>query len=409
MPILPFTAAVAPILYKSPWTEMARAYLASFGFVSPIQLANLDAPENRDIVQETLEGILVNVQREIRDISTEARDLRGVITVGRTADDTVFTTTRAVRTCVAALTRTIITAAKSTPWGFHKDVSDVVHRMVVVTLFFECLADLDNIGGYFNYQLKPRDKAPSPEAQRHDTQREESPLFMKEYEDVLGGTSESFGEGGDSTINTEAEAHGSEMTADSHALFPPAGHSLQSTAIHRREYDVPQEDEVSEDEVRVLGGSAMGMDEGAETGVVDQNKQVALPTIQAPMPVQSRNRRLVNRTTRDYEALTADFKLLSRTYKTLRRTFARRVVKCRRRELHVCQGNCFHELEEADHRNWEKGREIDSLKTSVAAMQSQIKELSIKAEENIQLKSRVQELEQQAKKGKTVRFATGRK
>lgn len=271
-----------------------------------------------------------------------------------------------LRTCVAALTRTIITAAKSTPWGFHKDVSDVVHRMVVVALFFECLADLDNIGGYFNYQLKPRDKAPSPESQRHDTQREESPLFMKQYEDVLDGASESFGEGGESTTNTKAEAHGSEMTADSHALFPPAGHSLQSAAIHRREYDVPQEDEFSEDEVRVLGGSVMGMDEGAETGVVDQNNQVALPTTQAPMPVQSRTRRLVNRTTRDYEALTADFKLLSRTYKTLRRTFARRVVKYRRRELHVCQGNCFHELEEADHRNWEKGQEIDSLKISVS-------------------------------------------
>jgi peptidoglycan hydrolase CwlO-like protein len=77
-------------------------------------------------------------------------------------------------------------------------------------------------------------------------------------------------------------------------------------------------------------------------------------------------------------------------------------------------------LEEADHRNWEKGQEIDSLKASVAGLQSQVEVLSSviaerdgdhkeKCNENIQLKARIQELEQQAKKGKSVRFAVGTK
>jgi hypothetical protein len=43
---------------------MTRAYLDSFDFVSHIQLANLDAPENRDIVQDALEEIKSNVQGE---------------------------------------------------------------------------------------------------------------------------------------------------------------------------------------------------------------------------------------------------------------------------------------------------------------------------------------------------------
>lgn len=100
--------------------------------------------------------------------------------------------------------------------------------------------------------------------------------------------------------------------------------------------------------------------------------------------------------------------------KSLRRKLANR----RRTELNICQGNCFNDLEEADHRNWEKGQEIDSLKTSVAVLQSQVEVLNGvvakrdldykgKCEENIQLKARIQELEQQAKKRKSVRFATG--
>lgn len=90
MAVLPFTAPLLPMLLKSPWTEMACAYLASFDIVSHIQLANLDAPENREVVQDALEDIKLNVQRGIRDISTEARDIRGASTVGRTADNTSF-------------------------------------------------------------------------------------------------------------------------------------------------------------------------------------------------------------------------------------------------------------------------------------------------------------------------------
>lgn len=75
----------------------------------------------------------------------------------------------------------------------------------------------------------------------------------------------------------------------------------------------------------------------------------------------------------------------------------------------MCQGDCFHALEEADHRNWEKGQEINALTDSVAVLQSKVENLSIVAAENDQLKARIQELEQQAKKGKTVSFAAGTK
>lgn len=100
---------------------------------------------------------------------------------------------------------------------------------------------------------------------------------------------------------------------------------------------------------------------------------------------------------------------MERTCKNLRRTFAKRVAKFRRHELNVCQGDCFHDREEADHRNWEKGQEIKSHKDSVAELQSKVNELSIVAEEVDQLKARNRELEQQVKKGKAVRFAAGTK
>ena len=145
MAFLPFAARLVPMLLKSPWTEMACAYLASFDFVSHIQLANLDASENREIVQDALEEIKLNAQRETRDISTEARDLRGASTVGRTADNTIFATNQAVRTCVAELARYIFTTAQSAPWAFYRESADVTHRMVIIAIICEALADLDNI------------------------------------------------------------------------------------------------------------------------------------------------------------------------------------------------------------------------------------------------------------------------
>lgn len=142
-------------------------------------------------------------------------------------------------------------------------------------------------------------------------------------------------------------------------------------------------------------------------GDMDKERQVALSTTQAPTPLRAR--RLVNRVTRDYQALMADFELLCRAHESLQRQFANR----RRTELKICQGDCFNDLEEADHCTWEKGEEIDSLKASVAGLQSQVELLgSVVAErdgENVQLKARIRELEQQAKKGKAVRFAAGTK
>jgi hypothetical protein len=297
--------------------------------------------------------------------------------------------------------------------------------MAVVALFFECLADLDNIGGYFNSQLKPRDKSPTPQFQRDDTQREESPLFMEQDKDVLNGASNPFIETCDDTTDTTAEARGSDLTVNDHTLLAPVSHALQNAAIRGREDDFPQVDEVAE-EARVGGSNALGWIRGAETEprstvlAKGRNEQVTLPTPQAPTSVHSRTRRLVTRATRDYEALKADFTFLSWTHKSLRRKFAKRIIKYRRRELHVCQGNCFNDLEEADHSNWEKGREIDALNASVAELQSQVKVLRSvvaerdedykeKCEENIQLKARIQELEQHTKKGKTVRFAASTK
>ncbi|KAM0711017.1 hypothetical protein Q7P35_001756 [Cladosporium inversicolor] len=344
MAILPFTAAIAPILYKSPWTETACVYLENFDFVSRTQVANLDAPENRDMVQEALGGILVNVQVEIREISSEARDLCGVSTVGLTVDNTIFTTTRVVRACVAHLTRAIITAAKSAPQAFFKDASEVINRVVVVAHFFECLADLDNIGGYFNRQLKLKDKAPSPRIQHGDTS-----LFMEQDEDVLNGASHLLGEGDGSTTNNTAEVHGSEMTADGHPILAPSGHTLQSAAIHERKDDPPKEEEGEEGEESVRAVS-----------------QLALSTSQSLAPVPQKSRRLVSRATRDYEALRAKFELLSQSHENLRRTLTER----RRTEPNICQGNCFIDLEEADHLNWEKGQAIDALKISIARLQS---------------------------------------
>jgi len=415
MAILPFTTALVPILLKSPWTEMARAYLESFDFVSHIQLANLDAPENRALVQESLEEIRSNVQEKIREISTEARDLRSISTVGRTADNTIFKTTQAVRTCVAELTKYIITTAQSAPWRFHRESADVTRRMVIISIICEALTDLDNIGGYFNYQLKPKEKASSPQHDRihNDTQREESPLFVEHDDDshamehdALGGASDVFGHGGDSdSIMDDCQA-------------------AQGKVLYQRTESASSKSGFT-NTARIGGGDMPGMSEGAGTGdrpIVqdrDQNKPMAqstLSTSRSPAPDPQKSRRLVSRATRDYEVLKANFKLLSRAHESLKRKLSKR----RRIELNVCQGNCFNDLEEADHRNWKKGQEIDSLKVSVASLQSQVEVLTSaaakrdgkyneKREENVQLKARIQELEQQAKKGKAVRFAAGTK
>jgi len=372
---------------------MACAYLASFDFVSQIQLANLDAPENREVVQDALEEIKLNVQSEIRDISTEARDLRGASSVGRTADDTIFTTNQAVRTCVAELARHIFTTAQSAPWGFYKESADVTHCMVIVAIICEALADLDNIGGYFNCQLKPKLKATNPEQSLTqddtvDTQHEESPLFLEQDEDLdalahdtLGGVSDVFGEGSNSDSLMYTTADDGETRDD---------------MSHQRMGSTPSNSSFT---------NTQDLGKLPSFHEVDEEMPMAPSTTQAPTPMRAR--RLLSRATRDHEALMAD-------NKSLRRKLANR----RRTELNICQGNCFNDLEEADHRNWEKGQEIDSLKTSVAVLQSQVEVLNGvvakrdldykgKCEENIQLKARIQELEQQAKKRKSVRFATG--
>lgn len=390
MAVLPFTAPLLPMLLKSPWTEMACAYLASFDIVSHIQLANLDAPENREVVQDALEDIKLNVQRGIRDISTEARDIRGASTVGRTADNTSFATTQAVRTCVAELAKYIFTTAQSAPWAFYEESADVTHRMVIIAIICEALADLENIGGYFYRQLKPKLKVTNPKQSltHDDPQREESPLFMEHDEDVdalahdaLGGPSDGFGEGGnsDSLMDT---------TADDGAARDDMFHQHMGSAPSDSSFTDTQD-----------LGKLQSFHE------MDEEMPVAPSTTQAPTPMRAR--RLLSRATREHEALMAD-------NKSLRRKLANR----RRTELNICQGNCFNDLEEADHRNWQKGQEIDSLKISVAVLQSQLEVLNSvvaerdrdykeKSEENIQLKARIQELEQQAKKRKTVRFVAG--
>ena len=308
MATLPFTTALVPILLKSPWTEIARSYLASFNFVSHIQLANLDAPENREIVQEALEEIQINAQVEIRDISAEARDLRGVSTVGRTADNTIFETTRAVRACVAELAQHIFTMAQSAPCDIHKGSADVIHRMVIIAIICEALADFGNTGGYFNCQLKPKLKAPSPQySHAHDdTQREESPLFMELDEDphtleqdALGGASDVFGGCGNSgsLMDTTADDEKAEDDVSRQCTgSTPVGSSFTD----------------SQEVGKLVKDARRNEQTGHHPSVVEMNEEVrAAPSIaQAPTPMTSRG--LVKRATRDYEALGADNKSLRR-------------------------------------------------------------------------------------------------
>jgi hypothetical protein len=287
--------------------------------------------------------------------------------------------------------------------------------MVIISIICEVLADLDNVGGYFNCQLKPKEKASSPQHERtyDDTQREESPLFMEQddndhavQQDALGGASDFFDDGGASNSIMDLDQTAQDEMHHQRTENPSSYGSFLNTA-------------------RIGGGGVLGMNEGAETGDrpsvqnKNQNRKIAqltLSTGRSPVSVPQKSRRLISRATRDYEVLVANFKLLSRSHKSLQRKLAKR----RRTELNVCQGNCFNDLDEADHRNWEKGQEIDSLKLSVAGLQSQVEVLSSmvadrdgdykeKCDENIQLKARIQELEQQTKKGRSVRFAAGTK
>jgi hypothetical protein len=438
MAALPFTPAVTESLSSNPvWTVLACTYLSRFNVVWHLQRANLDAPENRDIVEDTLNN-MKNNPGEILAISIEARDSSGVNEVGRVEEDTIFETIDGVKTCIVEITEYIFTTAQNAPWGFPEDRSARLHRMVIIAISCEVLADLGNIGGYFNHQLYTKHKQVKtpeksktrknrggndgshlgsdleqevePEHKRARTEGpgDDSPLFMEQDEDFHtvehdhDVSWELFDQGYPSILDTTVD----DQTAQDGMVHQRAdGVSSNSSLNNIRE---PGKFVKNAHRVEEIGGGRPSL------GDLDEERQVALSTTQASTPLRAR--RLVSRTTRDYEALMKDFKLLSQTHESLQRQFAKR----RRVELNVCQGNCFNDLEEADHRNWEKGQEIDSLKASVAGLQSQVEVLnSVVAErdgdykekcgKNIQLKARIQELEQQAKKGKSVRFAAGTK
>jgi len=437
MAILPFKAAVASTLSSNPaWTVLACTYLSRFNFVWHLQRANLDAPENRDIVEDMLADILAN-PGEILAISIEARDSRGVSEVGRVEEDTIFGTIKAVKTCIAEITEYIFTTAQNAPWGFPEDRVPRTHQMVIAAISCEVLADLGNVGGYFNHQLyTKRKQVKSPEQSKRskvrggndsahldsdleqeaaeqealeperkrariETPGDDSPLFMEQDEDPHAveydhdAAWDLFDQGYPSILDTTVD----DQAAKDEMVHQRTG-SVSSDSSFKYTHELG----------KFVEDARRGEETGGERpslGDVDEETQVALSTTQAPTP--QRARRLVNRATRDYQALKTDFELLSRAHESLQRQFAKR----RRTELNVCSGDCFNDLEEADHRNWEKGQEIDSLKASITGLQSQVKVLSSAVAERdgekIQLKARIQELEQQAKKGKTVRFAAGTK
>ena len=471
--MLPFTPTVVPMLSSNPpWTELACAYLESSDFVSHVQLANLDGPENRSIVRETLEEIQVNTLEEIRNIATEARELRSVRNIGGVSDNTLFETTQAVRTCVAELTEGITTTAKKAPWGFHEHRLDLTHRLVVIAIICEVLADLDNIGGYFNYQLEPkhriappeqsaqrqarggrngtrlntgvvqedektRPEAPKPQRKRtrSNAQREESPLFV-EQDDIVQNVDDDTPKRPYDRFGAFSNIIEDGVAEDGHAISDELFHKrTRSTSSDESCINLHELGRLSK-KARTGRGDLQEVVEGAGTAssqsVQDTNQDVhaRLPATQALTPFHPRGRRLRSRSmssffqaepARDYEALNVDFDFMAKTCEKLGRTLEERVEKFRRRELNVCQGDCFEQLEEADHRNWEKSQENDSLKASVAELQSTIKERDQKVtkledlvaelqsaaeereEENIQLKALIEDLEQQTNKGKSRR------
>lgn len=151
------------MLHKSPWIESACVYLSRSNLVSHLQRVNLGGPENHDIVQDTLNGIEINALGEILAIADEARESRRVSDVGRVEQDIVFETTQAVRTCLAELAEYIFRMAQHAQWDFGVDSSDRTHRMTIIALCCDVLANLDNIGGYLNRQLyTKRKRAESP-------------------------------------------------------------------------------------------------------------------------------------------------------------------------------------------------------------------------------------------------------
>jgi len=324
MAILPFTAAVVAMLYKSPWTETACVYLSRSNIVLHLQRANLDGPENRDIVQDTLNNIQINALAEILIIATEARDSRRASDVGRKDVDTVFETTQAVRTCIAELAEYIFQIAQNAQWDFGVDTSDRTRRVVIIALCCEALADLGNTGGFFNRQLytklkrvetpeqsntrkirggkdsthldsdleqdavESHQKAHEPEHKRAriDTPGRESPLFLEQDEDVQAA--------GQDTLN-----------------------------------DDDADDLLDEDYKSVLDATADDSDEGAEAGDVsevqdaDQIGQAAPPTTHPPTSVPWRFHGCAMHTflgQKDYKALKADFDFMKRTCKSLQRT-----------------------------------------------------------------------------------------
>lgn len=158
---LPFTPKISPTLATKPLlTALACAYLehAQAGLVLQIQSFKLDLAENRSLVEDLLGEIQVNLYM-IRDIADQTRKVGRVSNATLTAKDGILSSTRALENRVAQLTGDILTKVReSNSVPVVDKATEIFHRIVVVTLVLEALADLDSKGGYFSSQLSVKRK-----------------------------------------------------------------------------------------------------------------------------------------------------------------------------------------------------------------------------------------------------------
>lgn len=440
---LPFTPKISSTIATNPlWTALACAYLEHAQLVLQIQLFKLDLAENRSMVEELLDEIRVNLHM-IRDIADQAKKLGRVSLATLTANDGNLPSSQVLVNRVAQLAGDILTKVReSNSIPVADKATELFHRIVVVTLVLEALADLDSKDGFFGSQLSVKRKRvetddsddaaidcstsagtnqstkkfrtaqyntgsalidldsvqdteetmlPLPKAQRrsrgpkctkpHPAGREISPLFVQQEDDEV----------------QKLEAAGSKSLIDAFDAIPVSIFDAKA-----EDRSLP-ESVSSGESITVFGryeGNAQGTSHVQDT---DQNRPVV-----PPKSVQPRSRKLRSASMnsvflagakKDYAELNNDFRYVYKTYNQLKRRHKgvkKRNADLKNRMSHMCPGSCDEELEEAHHRNWKKSNHIRALQAIVAERDSKIGELGNtvkeKSDEISRLEAMVQEL-----------------
>lgn len=425
---LPFEPKVVPtIATNQPWIDISCIYLAHTQLESQIKQLMLDMAEDRATVVEWLDEIRFNPLMNLREISDEVPKLGRVSRSRPLENNVVPDATQTLRARVKHLAYDILKDARNNSSVPLADpMNNLSHRIVVLALVCERLADLDHEGGYFYNQLNAKRKRAKTNTDDDSAAVDISaPGNAKQSKGnkrrrrLRAGEKHGIREGVEPVLESEEldtqfpdVQHNHSLDAQTSSLFVeqeddgfhatgdavPGSPFKDFYAIPNSILDTPAEDQSILSRMsrkRTASASSGGSltmigrhgTEGRRIENTERDQQDAPLGIQAPAPLQPVFRNLRSASMgavclfgmKDrYAELIDDFHHLSKTYKALERhveKVEKRNADLTHLEFDVCQGGCDEELETANHRNWEHSNRIRALEAVVDERDSKIGEL----------------------------------